>query len=61
MIATGCGHSPEATAARLMEVSPKAQENGEGYALLTATNTAAIGRRPRPVKSTPGREIPRQL
>jgi hypothetical protein len=44
MIATGCGHSPEATAARLMEVSPKAQENGEGYALLTATNTA-VGRR----------------
>jgi len=33
--------TPEETAAKLMEVSSKAQENGEGYALDQATNAAA--------------------
>lgn len=35
------GFSVEATAARLMEESPKARESGERYAMLTATNAAA--------------------
>jgi RepB DNA-primase from phage plasmid len=41
MIALGWGWSVTATAARLMEESCKAQENGERYALLTAQNAAA--------------------
>jgi hypothetical protein len=51
MLAIDWGHSIEETARRLMEESTKAQENGEGYALTTATNAAAaIARRmaPRP-------------
>ena len=41
MTAIDWGWSIEATAARLMEESSKAQENGEGYALMTAQNAAA--------------------
>jgi hypothetical protein len=44
MMAIDWGHSPEDTAARLMEVSVKAQENGEGYATTTAANAAAAVR-----------------
>jgi len=40
MIAIDWGWGIEATAARLMEVSTKAQENGEGYAQLTAQHAA---------------------
>ena len=41
------GWSKEETAARLMEFSSKAKENGERYALLTATNAAAsVDRQP---------------
>jgi hypothetical protein len=39
-IATSWGHSPEATAARLMEESVKAKENGPQYALQTAQRAA---------------------
>jgi hypothetical protein len=39
-IATSWGHSVEATAARLMQESVKAQENGQKYALDTATRAA---------------------
>lgn len=35
------GWGIEATAERLMMESSKAQENGHGYAVLTATNAAA--------------------
>jgi hypothetical protein len=35
------GHRIEEIAARLMELSTKAQENGEQYARLTAENAAA--------------------
>ena len=35
------GWSVEETAARLMQESGKAQENGEAYALRTARNAAA--------------------
>jgi RepB DNA-primase from phage plasmid len=46
MTAIDWGWSIEATAARLMEESAKAQENGEHYALTTAQNAAgAIARR----------------
>jgi hypothetical protein len=41
MTAIDWGWSIEDTAARLMEESTKARENGEGYALLTARNAAA--------------------
>lgn len=41
MTAIDWGWSIEATAARLMEESAKAQENGEAYALTTAQNAAA--------------------
>ena len=52
MLAIDWGHSPEDTAARLMLESTKAQENGEAYAVTTATNAAAaIARRAPPVKS----------
>ena len=41
------GWSREATASRLMELSSKAKENGESYAILTATNAAAsVDRQP---------------
>lgn len=45
------GFSVEATAARLMEESGKARENGHEYALLTASNAAAVQR------SHPGMEL----
>lgn len=52
MTAIDWGHGIEATAERLMELSEKARENGEGYALTTATNAAAaVERRTRPVNS----------
>ena len=52
MLAIDWGHSPEDTAARLMLESTKAQENGEAYAVTTATNAAAaVARRVPPVKS----------
>jgi hypothetical protein len=55
MTALDWGWSIEDTAGRLMEESSKARENGEGYALTTATNAAAaIARRARPVKSPAG-------
>ena len=41
MIAIDWGWSVSATAARLMEESREAQENGERYALRTAHNAAA--------------------
>jgi hypothetical protein len=41
MIAIDWGWSITATAARLMELSRKARENGHGYALRTAQNAAA--------------------
>jgi hypothetical protein len=41
MIAIAWGWSIEETAKRLMELSVKAQENGERYALMTARNAAA--------------------
>jgi len=45
MTAISWGHGIEETAARLMEESTKARENGEGYALLTAQNAAAAHER----------------
>ena len=45
MIALDWGWSVAATATRLMEESPKAQENGERYAFLTAQNAAVARRR----------------
>jgi hypothetical protein len=47
MIAIDWGWGIEATAARLMEESAKARENGESYALLTAQNAAAAAERNR--------------
>jgi hypothetical protein len=41
MTAISWGHGIEAAAVQLMEESPKARENGERYALLTAQNAAA--------------------
>jgi hypothetical protein len=41
LIALDWGFSVEETAARLMDESTKAKENGERYALLTAQNAAA--------------------
>lgn len=41
MMAIDWGHGVEDTARRLMEESTKAQENGEAYALQTATRAAA--------------------
>ena len=47
------GWSREDTARRLMELSEKAKENGERYAVLTATNAAAsVQRQPYRSKST---------
>jgi len=47
LIAQDWGWAVEETAARLLEVSSKARENGEAYALLTAQNAAAaLARRP---------------
>lgn len=47
MTAIDWGHGVEETAARLMEESTKAQENGPQYALVTATNAAAAVERRR--------------
>jgi len=48
------GWSKEAIAGHLMEVSTKAQENGEAYALLTATRAAdSVELNPYREKSTP--------
>jgi len=47
MTAISWGHGVEETAARLMEESAKARENGEGYALLTSQNAAAAEARNR--------------
>ena len=48
------GWSKEDTARRLMELSSKAKENGEQYAILTATNAAAsVDRHPYRERSTP--------
>lgn len=48
------GWSKEDTARRLMEISEKAKENGERYAVLTATNAAAsVERQPYRDRSTP--------
>ncbi len=41
LLAIDWGWGVEETAARLMEESGKARENGEGYALRTARNAAA--------------------
>ena len=41
MIAIDWGWSVDETAARLMEESSKAQENGEAYAARTVANAAA--------------------
>jgi hypothetical protein len=47
------GWSTQATASRLLELSEKAKENGEAYAVLTATNAAkSVERQPYRVKST---------
>ena len=60
MIAIDWGYGVEATARRLMEESTKAQENGEGYALQTATRaSAAVARRTEAV-NTPPAPAPRQ-
>ncbi len=45
LTAISWGHGIEDTAARLMEESGKARENGEHYALKTAQNAAAAHRR----------------
>ncbi|HXQ25980.1 MAG TPA: DNA-primase RepB domain-containing protein [Candidatus Acidoferrales bacterium] len=48
------GWSKEDTARRLMELSEKAKENGERYAVLTATNAASsVERQPYRDRSTP--------
>jgi hypothetical protein len=47
LIARSWGHGIEEIAARLMEESPKARENGERYALQTAQNAAAAHERNR--------------
>ena len=61
MLAIDWGHSPEDTAARLMLESRKAQENGEAYAVTTATNAAAaVARREGPAKAPPRPGISRQ-
>jgi hypothetical protein len=54
MMAIDWGHGIEETAARLMEESTKAQENGEAYALTTATNAAAaVDRRGKALEAPP--------
>ena len=48
------GWSIQDTARRLMELSSKAKENGERYAVLTATNAkASVDRQPYRDKSKP--------
>jgi hypothetical protein len=61
MIAIDWGHSEESTAGRLMLESSKAQENGEGYAVQTATRAGeAVARREGPGKTPPVPGAPRQ-
>jgi hypothetical protein len=51
MTALDWGWSIKETAARLLEISSKAQENGEGYALTTTQNAAdAVERRRAPAR-----------
>jgi hypothetical protein len=45
MMALKWGHGIDETANRLLQMSPKAQENGERYAIRTATNAAAAVQR----------------
>ena len=48
------GWSTQDTAPRLMELRSKAKENGERYAVLTATRAAkSVDRQPYRAKSTP--------
>jgi hypothetical protein len=48
------GWSTQATASRLLELSTKAKENGEAYAVLTANNAAkSVDRQPYRLKSSP--------
>lgn len=47
ILAAQRGHSIEAIAARLMELSSKAKENGESYARITAENATAAAERGR--------------
>jgi hypothetical protein len=48
------GWSREATAGRLMELSSKAKENGERYAILTTTRAAdSVERQPHRLKAAP--------
>jgi hypothetical protein len=47
MLASQRGHDIEEIAARLMELSAKAKENGEQYARLTAENASAATQRQR--------------
>ena len=56
MIAIDWGHSVKATAARLMEESTKARENGQAYAMETAVNAAAAVERRR-VQEGQGRPL----
>ena len=48
MTAIDWGWSIEDTAARLLEESSKARENGQGYAITTARNAAAAVERRQP-------------
>jgi hypothetical protein len=45
MTAIDWGWDIEQVVPRLIELSSKARENGENYALLTAQNAAAVARR----------------
>lgn len=61
MMAIDWGHSLEETAGRLMEESSKAQENGEAYALKTATSAAAaVARRSQATNRPPVPRTPAQ-
>lgn len=53
MMAIDWGHSQAETASRLMEESSKAQENGEAYAVKTATSAAAAVARRSPTVKPP--------
>lgn len=53
MTALDWGWPVEETAKRLMQESPKARENGEGYALATAQNAAAAVARRQNLKPPP--------
>ena len=58
LLAIDWGWGVEETAARLMEESPKAQENGEAYALRTAQNAAAAVARRGGGRGDPGELTP---